>query len=191
MAAEIPPDMDMTDEIAVVFVAGFYDELAGAKNDFQAVKDLHYEINALDEFDAVVIGRQDSGDVKIFKKHEQSIRYGRLPSGGWGLACGLAVALFPAAAIGTGLLLGSPDLSVALTVFGAEVAGALGRNRLVTLGSKFDAVDAGLIVAVDPGIESAVQRVLGRTDEVQSEATTLDLAHLERTARDGWRESVA
>jgi uncharacterized membrane protein len=184
-------DMAMTDEIAVVFVTGCYDEVAGAKNDFQAVKDLHYEINALDEFDAVVIGRQDSGDVKVFKKHEQSIRYGRLPGGRWGLACGLAVALFPAAAIGTGLLVGSPDLSVGLMVFGAEVANALGRNRLVTLGSKFDAADAGLIVAVDPGLESAVRRALGSTDEVRSDATTLNLAHLERTARDGWREAVA
>lgn len=181
----------MANEIAVVFVSGFYDEVAGAKDDFQAVKDLHYETDALDEFDAVVIGRQDSGDLKIFKKHDQPCRYGHLPSIGWGLACGLAVALFPAAAIGTGLLVGSPDVSVGLTVFGAEVAGALGRNRLATLGKKFDATDAGLIVAVDPRIESAVRRVLAATEEVHSDATTVNFAHLERTLRDGWREARA
>lgn len=180
----------MTDEIAVVFVSGFYDEVVGAKDDFQAVKDLYYEINALDEFDAVVIGRQDSGDVKIFKKHDQPTRYGQLPSGGWGLACGLAVALFPAAAIGTGLLVDSPG-SAGLMGFGAEVAGALGRSRLETLGKKFDAAEAGLIAAVDPVVESAVRRVLGDTEEVQSDATTVNLAHLRRIVRDGWRETVA
>lgn len=183
-------DMDMTDEMAVVFVSGFYEELAGARNDFQAVKDLHYEINALDEFDAVVIGRQDSGDVKIFKKHEQSIRYSRLPGGGWGLSCGLAVALFPAAAIGTGLLAGSPDVSAGLMGFGAEVAGALGRNRLKMLGDRFDASNAGLIVAIAAENESAVWRVLSGAEEVQSDATTLNLAHLERTVRDARREAT-
>jgi hypothetical protein len=181
----------MTEQIAVVFVSAFYDAVADAKDDFQAVKDLHYEINALDELDAVVIGRQDSGDIKVFRKHDQPARYGRLPSGGWGLACGLAVALFPAAAIGTGLLIGSPDVSAGLMGFGAEVAGALGRNRLLTLGERFDAADAGLIVAVDPEIESAVRRVLGGAEGVESDATTLNLAHLERIVRDARREANA
>ena len=181
----------MTDEIAVVFVSAFYTDVAAAKNDFQAIKDLHYEINALDEFDAVVIGRQDRGDVKIFRKHEQSIRYGRLQSGAWGLASGLAVALYPAAAIGTGLLVGSPNSSAGLFGFSAEVASALGRARLLTLGEKFDDVDAGLVVAAVPETESEVRRVLAGDAGVRSDAATLDLAHLERTVRDTRREAIA
>jgi uncharacterized membrane protein len=181
----------MTDEMTVVFVSAFYDELAAAKNDYQAVKDLHYETNARDEFDAIVIGRQDSGDVKILRKHEQSIRYGRLPSGVWGLASGLAVALYPAAAIGTGLLVGSPNASAGPTGFGAEIAGALGRDPLLTLGKKFDTAEAGLIVAASPEIESEVWRAIGGAREVRSDPATLNLAHLERVVRDARSEAIA
>ena len=184
-------DAGMTDEMTVVFVSGFYNDLAGAKDDYQAVQDLYYEINALEEFDAVVIGKQDSGDVKILKKPEQPIRYSRLSSGGWGLASGLAMALYPAAAIGTGLLVGSPEAFTGLVGFGAEVVGALGRSRLLTLGERLDAAESGLIVAAAPERESAVRKVIGRTEAVESNHTTLDLTHLERTMRDARREVVA
>jgi hypothetical protein len=50
----------------------------------------------------------------------------------------LAVALYPAVAIGTGLLVGRPGSFAGLVGFGAEVVGALGRDRLLMLGESFD-----------------------------------------------------
>lgn len=181
----------MTDDIAVVFVSGFYDDVDHARSDSQAVKDLYYEINAPDDFDAVVIGKQDTGDVKIFKKHDQPARPGRMPNGGWGLAGGLAAALYPAVAIGTGLLVGSPEGATGLMGIGGSVAGALGRERLLKLGEGFDRSEAGLIVAAGTGIEPLVRAVLGRTVRVRRDETVVNLAHLERTVRDARREAVA
>jgi hypothetical protein len=45
-----------------------------------------------------------NGKVKILEKHEQPTRKGGWRGAGIGLATGVAIALFPAAAIGGGLL---------------------------------------------------------------------------------------
>ena len=58
----------------------------------------------IDAYDAAVIERKESGKVKIVRKHETPTRVGGVLGGGVGLATGLAIALFPAAAIGGGLL---------------------------------------------------------------------------------------
>jgi len=99
--------------------------------------------------------------------------------------------LYPAAPIGTGLLVGSPNASAGPTGFGAEIAGALGRDPLLTLGKKFDTAEAGLIVAASPEIESEVWRALGGAREVRSDPTTLNLAHVERVVADARSEAIA
>jgi uncharacterized membrane protein len=67
-------------------------------------EDLHTEADLIDAYDAAVIERREDGKVKIVKKHETPTRVGGVLGGGMGLATGLVVALFPAAAIGGGLL---------------------------------------------------------------------------------------
>ena len=54
-----------------------------------------------------MIERRDDGKVKIVKKHETPTPGRWCGRRGVGLATGLAIALFPAAAIGTGLLVGT------------------------------------------------------------------------------------
>lgn len=83
---------------------GIYTDVDGALEDYAAIKDLHTEEGLMDAFDAAVIERKDDGKVKIAKKHETPTRAGGVMGGGLGLATGLVIALFPAAAIGTGLL---------------------------------------------------------------------------------------
>ncbi len=56
-------------------------------------------------YDAAVVDRKADGGVKIVKKHETPTRVGGVLGGGFGLATGLVIALFPAAAGGGGLLL--------------------------------------------------------------------------------------
>ena len=55
-----------------------------------------------------MIERKDNGKVKIVKKHETPNRVGGVGGGTLGLATGLVIALFPAAAIGGGLLAATP-----------------------------------------------------------------------------------
>ena len=84
--------------------AGIYGDVDDAVADYDAVKDLHTEAHLIDAYDAAVIERKDNGRVKIVKKHETPTRAGGVLGGGIGLASGLVIALFPAAAIGGGLL---------------------------------------------------------------------------------------
>jgi uncharacterized membrane protein len=67
--------------------------------------------------DAAVVERKDNGKVKIVEKHETPTGVGAAGGGTVGLATGLVIALFPAAAIGAGLL--------AATTGGGAALGAL------------------------------------------------------------------
>ncbi len=85
-----------------VFYAGTYPDVESAKQDYEAVKSLHYDMDLIDSFDAAIIEKKEDGKVKVVKKHEQPTRHGGWVGAGWGLAAGFVMALFPAAAIGTG-----------------------------------------------------------------------------------------
>ena len=77
---------------------GVYADVDDAIGDYEAVKTLHVETGLIDAYDAAVVERRDDGKVKIVKKHETPTRVGGVAGGGIGLATGLVVALFPAAA---------------------------------------------------------------------------------------------
>ena len=79
-------------------------ECSGRDDDLGAVHVLSRELELIDAYDAAVIEKKSDGKVKIVKKHETPTRVGGVAGGGLGLATGLVIALFPAAAIGTGLL---------------------------------------------------------------------------------------
>src|SRR5215469_8290707 len=87
--------------------SGVYGDVEDALADYDAIKALHTEERLIDAYDAAVIERKEDGKVKIVKKHETPTRAGGVLGGGIGLATGLVIALFPAAAIGGGLLLGT------------------------------------------------------------------------------------
>ena len=90
----------------MVFV-GVYDSVEDAEADYQLVKELHTEAGLIDAYDAAVVERREDGKAKITKKHETPTRAGAGLGGGMGLATGLVVALFPFAAVGGGLLVGT------------------------------------------------------------------------------------
>ena len=85
----------------IAFV-GVYPSKDDAVADYEAIKDLHTELGLIDAYDAAVVERRDDGKVKIVKKHETPTRVGGVLGGGVGLATGLVIAIFPAAAIGAG-----------------------------------------------------------------------------------------
>src|SRR4029079_5517841 len=87
--------------------AGVYSSSDDALDDYEGVHVLHSDLGLIDAYDAAVIERRADGKGKILKKHETPPRAGGVLGGGVGLATGLVIALFPAAAIGSGLLLGT------------------------------------------------------------------------------------
>lgn len=181
----------MASSETVVFIAGSYVDAASAKYDFRAVRDSYYETNALEEFDCAVLGRQDTGKVKIFRKFERSTLHGGLVGPGWGLATGLAVALFPAAAIGTNFLVGTPGGHGGVSAFAGQVAAGVGRKDLLATGAMFDSAQAGLIAAATEAIAPLVRSAMNGVDEVLFVEALIDTDELARNIREAYREAIA
>src|SRR6478752_7029812 len=76
-------------------IAAAYDDVDSAVADYEAVKALYREVKSSHDFDASVIEKDQDGKVHIVKKHEQPTRHGAAVGLGWGLAAGVAAALFP------------------------------------------------------------------------------------------------
>src|SRR6516162_816046 len=112
---------------------GVYENVAAAEDDYQVVKDLHVQAGLIDAYDAAVIERGEDGKVKIVKKHETPTRVGGVLGGGVGLATGLAIALFPAAAIGAGLLAATTGGGAVLGSLAGHAAAGMKRGDLKEL----------------------------------------------------------
>jgi uncharacterized membrane protein len=153
---------------------GVYSDVATAEADYQAVKDLYYGTDLIDTFDAAVIGKKPNGKVKIYKKHEQPTRHGGWTGAGWGLATGVAIALFPAAAIGTGLLAGTTAVGAGVGAIAGHVSGGMSRSDLKELGDELDVGQAALIVAAASDMESKVAAALTQADKVVKKQVQVD-----------------
>ncbi|HET6920184.1 MAG TPA: hypothetical protein VFI46_12060 [Jiangellaceae bacterium] len=150
----------------VVFV-GVYSNVDDAEADYQAVHDLHVEAGLLDAYDAAVIARRDDGKVKITKKHETPTRVGGVLGGGVGLATGLVVALFPFAAIGGGLLVGTTGGGALLGALAGHAAAGMSRHDLKELGEQLDAGEAGLVVVGVEDVGARVEQAMRNAEKLE------------------------
>src|SRR5580700_6088905 len=141
---------------------GVYDNAGDADADYELVKDLHTKAGLIDAYDAAVIERKADGKVKIVKKHETPTRVGGVLGGGVGLATGLVIALFPAAAIGGGLLLATGGGGAVLGALAGHAAAGMSRNDLKELGEGLDSGQAGLVVVAVSDIGSKVEAAMRR-----------------------------
>src|SRR5215218_5447605 len=161
---------------------GVYDSVADAEADYQLVKDLHSEAGLIDAYDAAVIERRGGGKTKIVKKHETPTRVGSVLGGGVGLATGLAVALFPFAAIGGGLLAGTAAGGAILGAVAGHAAAGMSRDDLKQLGEHLDAGQAGLVVVAVADMGAKVEKAMKRAEKVQQKRLEADVEALERDA---------
>jgi uncharacterized membrane protein len=161
---------------------GVYDHLADAEADYQLIKELHTEADLIDAYDAAVIERRDGGKTKIVKKHETPTRVGGVLGGGVGLATGLVVALFPFAAIGGGLLLGTTAGGAVIGAVAGHAAAGMSRSDLKELGEQLDTGQAGLVVVAVSDMGAKVERAMKRAAKVQEKELKADTEELERDA---------
>ena len=153
---------------------GVYGSAEDAEADYQAVKELHTELGLIDAYDAAVIVHEGGHKVKITKKHETPTRVGGVLGAGVGLATGLVVALFPFAAVGAAVAVGTGGGAVLGALAGHAAAG-LSRHDLKEFGETLDEGDAGLVVVgvadVGAKVEAAMQRAR-KVEEKQMKADT-------------------
>jgi uncharacterized membrane protein len=164
--------------------SGVYSNVEDALADYDAVKDLHTEAGLIDAYDAAVIERKQGGKVKIVKKHETPTRVGGVLGGGVGLATGLVIALFPAAAIGGGLLLGTAAGGALLGSIAGHAAAGMSRGDLKDLGETLDAGQAGLVVVAVADMESKVEAAMKRAQKLQAKQLKADQKALESDAKE-------
>jgi uncharacterized membrane protein len=167
----------------VVF-AGVYPDLDAAEADYELVQDLHREHGLMDAYDAAVLHRTEDGKVKITKKHETPTRVGGVLGAGAGLATGLAVALFPFAAVGGGLLAATSAGGAVLGALAGHAAAGMSREDLKELGESLDAGQAGLIVVGATDMEARIEDTMRRVEKLHKKRLKADADALERDARE-------
>src|SRR3954471_18407409 len=149
----------------LLVVVGVYDDVADAKADYELVGDLHSEAGLIDAYDAAVIERDDKGKAKIVRKHETPTRVGGVLGGGFGLATGLVVALFPFAAIGGGLLAATAGGGAVLGAVAGHAAAGMSRDDLKVLGEQLDNGQAGLVVVGITDMEARIKEAMRRAEK--------------------------
>lgn len=161
---------------------GVYADVEDAKADYQAVKDLHTDAGLIDAYDAAVIERTEGGKVKIIKQHETPTRVGGVAGGGIGLATGLVIALFPAAAIGTGLVAATTGGGALLGSLAGHAAAGMSRKDLKEAGEQLDAGTAGLVVVGVSDMESKIERAMAKAEKVDAKRIEADTEQIEADA---------
>jgi uncharacterized membrane protein len=162
--------------------AGIYANVEDAESDYQLIKDLHTDAGLIDAYDAAVIERREGGKTKIVKKHETPTRAGGVLGAGMGLATGLVVALFPFAAVGGGLLVGTTAGGAILGAVAGHAAAGMSRHDLKEIGEHLDAGEAGLIVVAVSDMGAKVERAMQRATKLDRKELKADTDEIERDA---------
>lgn len=163
--------------------AGIYPDVESAKADYQAVHDLHMKADLIDAYDAAVIERKANGKVKIVKKHETPTRVGGVGGGTVGLATGLVIALFPAAAIGGGLLAATTGGGALLGALAGHAAAGMSRKDLKELGEELDKGQAGLVVVGASDMGAKIEQALKQAEKLQQREIKADVEAIGEDAR--------
>jgi uncharacterized membrane protein len=161
---------------------GVYGSAEDAEADYDLVKQLHREAGLIDAYDAAVVERRADGKARITKKHETPTRAGGALGGGMGLATGLVVALFPFAAVGGGLLLGTTAGGAILGAVAGHAAAGMSRHDLKELGEHLDAGQAGLVVVAVSDMGAKVERAMERAEKLEQREMKADTEAIERDA---------
>jgi uncharacterized membrane protein len=161
---------------------GVYPSVEDAQSDYQLVKDLHKELGLIDAYDAAVVERGIDGKVRIASKHETPTRVGGVLGGGIGLATGLAVALFPFAAIGGGLLAATAGGGAVLGAVAGHAAAGMSRRDLKELGEHLDSGQAGLVVVGAADMEADIKRAMAKAKKLEARQLKADTEEIERDA---------
>ena len=131
-----------------------------------------------------MVERQAGGKVRIVKKHETPTRVGGVAGAGVGLATGLVIALFPAAAIGGGLLLATGGGGALLGALAGHAAAGISRGDLKELGEGLDSGQAGLVVVAVADVGSKIEAAMTRAENVQAKELQADRQAIEDDSRD-------
>jgi uncharacterized membrane protein len=152
-------------------IAAAYDDVDAAVMDYEAVKDLYREVKTSHDFDAAVIAKDDAGEVRIVRKHEEPTRHGAAVGLRWGLATGVVAALFPP--IGIGIAAVGAGAGAAIGGVAGHASDRMGRGDLKDLGEALDAGQAGLIAVYEMNLADQIAANIKAANRIVSRATDM------------------
>ena len=170
-------------------VAAAYDSVDAAIVDYEAVKSLYQAVKTSHDFDAAVVAKDEGGEVRIVKKHEQPTRHGAAVGLGWGLAAGVAVALFPPVGIIGALAAGGAG-GAAIGAVAGHASGGMDRDSLKQLGETLDEGKAGLIAVYETNLADQVAANIKAANKVISKAIDVDADRLAEDMRKAQEPAV-
>jgi uncharacterized membrane protein len=169
-------------------IAAAYDDVDAAVADYEAVKALYREVKSSHDFDASVVAKDEKGKVSIVKKHEQPTRHGAAVGLGWGLATGVAAALFPPVAIG---IAGAGAAGAGIGAVAGHASGGMSRGDLKDLGETLDAGQAGLIVVYETNLADQIAANIKAANRMVSRATDMAADKLAEDMKEAQKAEAA
>ncbi len=172
---------------ALFVIAASYDDVDDAVADYEAVKALYQEVKTSHDFDASVIAKGEDGKVKVVKKHEQPTRHGAAVGLGWGLAVGVAAALFPPVGIG---IAAAGAGGAAIGAVAGHATGGMSRDDLKDLGETLDEGQAGLVVVYETNLADQVAANIKAANRMITKATDLAADQLAEDIKAAQRDAA-
>ena len=124
-------------------------------------------------FDAAVINRSVEGKIAIVKRDDGGKSHGTRTGLTIGLASGIAVALFPAVALG-GALLVAGGSGAGLGAIAGHIKKKTPTSDLEAISETLDAGSAGIVVVVDPSEADEVEKLLAHASKVTRKEIAVD-----------------
>ncbi len=175
-------------EDALFVIAAAYDDPDAAVADYEAVKALYRAVKTSHDFDAAVIAKDETGKVRIVKKHEQPTRHGAVVGLGWGLAVGVVAVLFPPVGIG---IVTAGAAGAAIGGVAGHASGGMSRGDLKELGEVLDNGQAGLIVIYETNLADQVAANIKAANRIVSKATDMEADQLAEDMKKAEAEQTA
>lgn len=144
---------------AYIALAAQYESEDAAVAVFEQISGHFAELDRHGALDAAVIKRGLDGTLTITRRDDGGKHHGARKGLGIGLASGLAVALFPAVALGGALVVaGGSGAGI------GAIAGHIGRKTpskdLAAISETLDAGSAGIVVVLEPEDADAVEQLV-------------------------------
>ena len=122
-------------------------DVESARRHYQELRAACSEL-AASELDMVILGRSDKGEMRILRRHEFTATFGTSVGPGWGIAAGLALALFPASTEGTGFRSRAAGEEAVLATTAEVVRSAVGWDQMRQAGAQVEAHPATVVCSV-------------------------------------------
>jgi len=163
-------------------LVGVYGNVADAKSDYAALRDLYQKLGASDDFDAAVVSKSPEGKVKIEKTYEAGTVHDALKGMGFGLAAGLIAAIFPSIGIAVALLAGGVG-GTAIGAIVGHVQTGMRREDLKKVGDALDDAESGLVVVYEANLADQVKKNIKALRQVVSKLADLTADDIEKQIR--------